>query len=169
MRSTVDAPSSSKRGLEALYVINKEAKKRAMQSDASAFVSPTRSVARQRQKEALYGVKRAILKDIYSESERIEVHEIADEEFYCFYFGEWSFHTPTAGFCGGVDVAGRITMTDFETSCSVSRVQLSLRDALRRAYVIYGVNANSYFDSRYVPSLHGELDDVGWPCIGVEE
>jgi len=85
--------------LKALYQLNVEAKKYA-DGAASAYNSGMKTVARSRslRKKSLYGLKTAILREFVESGcvDSIKRHEIDGKLYYCFYIGDFSFHSPVS-------------------------------------------------------------------------
>jgi hypothetical protein len=85
--------------LEALYTINKIAKNYSEESQ-DAYQQGFKKQAKilSIQKSALYDYKSHILERLYPQAEKIKQHTIHGDPFYCFYFENYSFHSPAEEF-----------------------------------------------------------------------
>ena len=169
MSSVAVAPQQDNTCLRALYVLNKVAKQISQKiKDGTAhnnFVTSDCQAALRERKTALYQVKRRVLEILHPEASRIEIHEIRGSEFYCFYFGSWSFHTPVEQFSNEVVIDGRLVLPDFSTSCASIRAQQSLEESLVHLREEFNINANDHLDRRYLVAPDGEFIDIGWSTL----
>ena len=152
--------------LKALYTINKRAKQLARAAETTTRADWLNTVSTDTlRKDALYEVKRLVLRELQDEASCTELHEIRGTEFYCFYFGQWSFHTPVEGYGTTLDVDGRQRLPDFNPTHSAVRTQLSVEDALAHFADEYDINANDYLPQRHVAQEFGEFVDAGWDVL----
>jgi hypothetical protein len=155
--------------LKALYVVNKRAKQLARDATerppTPGVVSPDCPEALDRRKRALYELKRRVLAQMHGDASRIELHEIRGSEYYCFYFGSWSFHTPTDEFDVSVTVDGHLSLPDFDTSHATTRVRMPLDDALRALHEEFDIDVNDCLDRRHLVAPTGEFVDIGWSSV----
>ena len=114
-------------------------------------------------KEALYGVKGAVLSKIADRADKIERHKIGERTYLCLYFGTWSFHSPTGEL--NVDperIEGETeALDDFEKTSDVGDVERSLKNSLIHLNDTFGVNANDHLPQRRVGDYF-----AGWTYLG---
>ena len=164
------------RSLEAVYNLNKHAKKYAGLADEN-YRSGKGATAKANsvRKKALYAVKsRAVnrfLLDGGDSLRDVERHEINGEPFLCLYFecdGEtWSFHQPEEDVFKNrlpkeVEITDRPAddFEDFESGEDKGRSDMSLKEALSHLKSC-GINANSYLEQKKVQ--YGRTSHfVGW-------
>lgn len=157
--------------LEAVYVINKHAKRLADEA-ASAYERGFGAEARANsvQKKALYGVKTAVLHGITKaapESVEAERHELSGDQFVCLYVNGWSFHQPDEDVCDELsevvewrDSEGEQTTVDYTRDSTVEHSEYSLKEALT-VLDEQGVCANNHLDQTHVSDGWSEMY-VGW-------
>jgi hypothetical protein len=143
--------------LESLYVINKQAKKYRDKAEMH-YNSHNGAAARTNscRKQALYAVKDKILRQIRQDADRVAVHQINGDDFYCFYFEgpdgqEWSFHTPESEF--DVDderIEENETLENFESTKEKEATNRSLKDSLLHIEKKFGECANNHLKDEYV-------------------
>lgn len=94
--------------LEALHQLNRITKEHA-KSASKAYESGFKRQARIRsqKKKALYSLKDTILHEYVEKDciDEVEVHKIDGRTYYCFYVGEYSFHSPTDKWNGSLEAA----------------------------------------------------------------
>lgn len=134
--------------LRSLYIINKHAKKYAeLGTENYRKGKKTTAKANSNKKEALYKLKEKVLTQLEDQAERIELHEIEDKEFYCFYFEQFSFHTPKEN----VEIDSQVTeereLDGFEKN-SEKEIQRSLKESLKHLQKEFDLNANSYLPKK---------------------
>jgi hypothetical protein len=167
------------RSLEAVYNLNKHAKKYARLADEN-YRSGKGATAKANslKKKALYAVKsRAINRFLLDGGDAlrdVERHEINGEPFLCLYFecdGEtWSFHQPeddviTDRFPERVAITDRPAddFEDFESGEVKDRSDMSLKDTLKHLQSC-GITANNYLEQTHVQ--YGRNSHfVGWKYL----
>ncbi|MFB6197693.1 MAG: hypothetical protein ABEI52_05410 [Halobacteriaceae archaeon] len=124
--------------LEALYQLNVNAKQYA-ESAENAYNSGMKGSARLQslRKRALYGLKREILGELVAGGcvDAIRCHEIDGRAYYCFYVGEFSYHSPTDEWDEpplGAPKTPSKTLDSFDTDPGDRADHLSERAALKR-------------------------------------
>ena len=155
--------------LEALYCINKYAKKYAEQA-SKAYEANQKRWARvySIKKTALYDYKSHILTQLYEDGvDDVERHEIRGDDFYCFYVDGYSFHTPAEDVEDTVeydDVSDARDITDeFSSERSVDDLPLSEREALLQLQSVFG-SANTFIGQKFVEGYYTS-DPVGWQFL----
>lgn len=159
--------------LEAVYNLNKHAKKYARLADENYRRGKGATArANSLKKKALYSVKDAALKEILrgQEPDRVERHMIDGTPFWCFYYGEWSFHLPAdrvdhgpfrqlPGLC-----ADTAALEDFESAEEKEHSDLSLKACLLHLEVC-GINANDHLEETHV-QYGRNRHFAGWSYLG---
>jgi hypothetical protein len=143
--------------LEAVYNINKHAKKYAELADENYQKGKGATAKRNSiKKTALYRLKSEVVRRIYDRGdvEHIEKHSIDGSGFLCFFIGEWSFHVPVDSWDGG-DVSDEIDgdtreLDDFEKTAEKENSDRSLKASLLHLKDELGVNANDYLPQEKV-------------------
>jgi hypothetical protein len=152
--------------LEALYVVNKHAKKFAsLARENYELDKHNRATINSYKREALYELKEHVLRDLLDQARKIEEHEINGRNYYCLYFGDYSFHVPSNAILLPPDRAtpGR-SLDNFTTDDTKTESQRPLEDALTTLKTEFGHNANNFLPERYIP--YGETPYfIGWPAI----
>jgi hypothetical protein len=148
--------------LENLYVINKHAKDYNNRTHVNDNFGYSNNEIDKLRKEALYRMKSDVLNEIKEEADSIELHIINSEEYYCFYFGEWSFHLPEDEFEVN-DVDCKDVLYNFESDEVKSRSNIPLRKALNY-FRNKGINANEYLENKYISSGN-QTYFSGWPYL----
>lgn len=169
------SPQPGKSGLQALYTLNKIAKRLAQKAEShthnlQSYLKTTdceRSI--RLRKEALYAAKKQILENIHTNANRIEIHTIRGEKYYCFYFGSWSFHSPVDEFEANVTVDGHIQLPDFDSSSAATRSQMTESEAVAIIYEEFGINLNELLPKRHIVTPDGTFRDIGWNSIEAPE
>jgi hypothetical protein len=169
--------------LEALYNINKHAKRYGRRADEDYRVGKGAGAkSNSLKKKALYGAKSVVIKKLVAsagETDRllgVESHTIDGQPFLCFYFVdengfEWSFHQPEAEVAPGqlpedvgIDECDPEEFDDFASSESKDRSKLSLKASLLHLESV-GVNANDHLEQTHV-SYGRDSHFAGWPYLG---
>ena len=167
--------------LEAVYNLNKHAKKYARLADENyqagkGATAKSNSV----KKNALYAVKsRAVNRFLLDGTDAlaaVERHEINGDPFLCLDFGDengtvWSFHQPEdevndGRFPDRIDVTERDSsdFADFESGEEKEHSELSLKASLLHLEAC-GISANDYLEQTHV-SYGRNSHFVGWQYLG---
>lgn len=154
--------------LEALYNLNKHAKKYARLGDEN-YRKGKKATAKKNsvRKQALYELKRRVVEALAraGEPDRVEVHEIDGSEFYCHYVGEWSYHTPVDKWTGPTpEVAEGDELEDFSSSEEKERSDMSLKAALTVINNEVGLSANDYLPQERIQYGY-ESYFAGWSYL----
>lgn len=153
---------------EALYTINKYAKKNAERA-SRAYRRGRKSKAKEEsnKKKALYRTKEELLENIQHLCHKVEEHEIKEDKFYCLYFIDengvsWSFHTPKRGFNIEQNIENSETLDDFEKGTSVVRSDFSLKRSLVHIDNKHNIDAN-----RFIPRtpIGTRITFTGWEYL----
>lgn len=172
---------SDKLTLEAVYNINKHAKKYARLADENyQRGKKTTAHANSLKKEALYGAKSRAINRFLLDGEDscvcIERHQINGKSFLCLDFEDrdgdrWSFHQPEDQVLAdrlpeGMAIIERDSeeFEEFESGEKKVRSGFSLKASLLHLEAC-GINANEYLEERSVQ--YGALPRFsGWPYLG---
>lgn len=157
--------------LEALYAINKHAKQYAEQASEN-YRQKKGATAKYNsvRKDALYAVKTLTLKALLDKGtvERIERHLIDGDEFYCFYFGGWSFHQPADAWRWSPPSetanAEPQPIDEYVSDSEKHATDMSLKASLIRLHDEYGINANDHLPQERV-SYGMESYFAGWSYL----
>ena len=155
--------------LESLYVVNKHAKKYAEQGTENYRKGKkTTAKANSNKKKALYQLKENVLSEIREEAEKVDIHEIDGNQFYCLYFQDFSFHTPIRSLEIVEDrIDEREELEDFEKEAEKEKVSKSLKDSLLYLEAVFGFNANEYLPEKKLWYGHNRYF-IGWDYLGEE-
>lgn len=151
---------------EALYNINKHAKRYAKKADES-YRNGKKTTARKNsvRKQALYDLKSEVLSRIKPQADAVEVHQINGQKFYCFYFADWSFHTPLDELLVNPEtIDDEKTLSDFEKDDSKERSDMSLKAALLHLEETFDESANDHLEQKRVSYGH-ERYFIGWKYL----
>lgn len=153
--------------LESLYIINKHAKKYAEQGTENYRKGKkTTAKANSHKKKALYQLKEKVLIKIKDEVEKIEIHKIDGEKYYCFFFDDFSFHCPIHSLEIDEDrVEGTDTLEDFEKTSEKEAVNKSLKASLKQIEDEFGLNANEFLPEKKL-SYGFQRYFIGWEYLG---
>lgn len=149
--------------LEALYNINKHARQYAERAKhhyelESHYNAKTNS----NKKKALYKLKTKVIRRIMDNADKIERHKIHGNKYYCFYFGDWSFHVPY----GKIEVSqrrlsgGLRTLSNFKKTGEKEKSSLPLKSCLLHFKKTYDLNANNYLPQKRVGKYF-----IGWSYL----
>lgn len=134
--------------LQSLYIINKHAKKYAEKGTENYRKGKkTTAKANSNKKEALYRLKEKVLTRLEDKAERIELHEIDGEDFYCFYFDQFSFHTPKENIEVNSQVENERELEEFQKD-SEKEIQRTLKDSLKHLQEEFNLNANNFLPQK---------------------
>lgn len=142
----------SEKTLEALYNINKHAKKYAELADKN-YCKGKKATAKQNslKKKALYGLKSEILSQIEGSADKVVVHEIDGRPFYCLYIDGWSYHTPVDRLSIPDErVESEEELGDFETGSEKEHSDLSLKESLLHLQSEFRESANDHLEQERV-------------------
>lgn len=156
--------------LEALYVINKHAKKYANQG-TERYRNGQKAAAKRNsvRKDALYSVKSRVIEHIYEHTEDIRLHEMRSSLFFLFDFGNVSFHSPIDTVAIDADPYRDTTtpLDDFHKEENKEYTSLSLKEALTFFETAFDINANDHLSQTHV--TYGYRSSfVGWKYLGEE-
>lgn len=143
--------------LEALYNINKHAKKYADRAEEhygnnKGASAKTNSL----KKKALYGLKAGVLERLYQNGDvdAIVRHEIDDRHYWCLVIGDWSYHSPTDELPISESddiVSGEVKqIDDFDRSTEKERSDMSLKSSLLHLEDQFDLSANEYLEQSHV-------------------
>lgn len=169
--------------LEALYVLNKRARRYADQA-AQQYRHANGAAARRNslRKGALYDLKTALLELLANADtiDRVQRHVIDDREYYCCTVRGWSFHVPVDHWHGqdlaleypadqaDADEDGEAIhreLTDFRKDGEAVDSDLSLKDALLCVQSLAGLSANDFLAETYVRYGDGSDCFAGWQYL----
>lgn len=137
--------------LECIYVINKKAHEYSINSKNKREINKIK-------KNALYSLKSSCLRKVYDESNKIELHYINDNKYYCFYFENFVFHSPFEEHeIKDKNIKKEKEIKDFEKSY-INHVNKTLRESLILLNRKYNLNANNYLYKKHLQT--GEF--TGW-------
>jgi hypothetical protein len=157
--------------LEALYNLNKHARKYADLADKNYRQNKGATArANSCKKKALYTVKEKILRQIVDQAETVERHTINGDQFYCLYFPgdgtDWSFHTPVQALEISEDrVTGEENLDEFEKDAEKEHSNMSLKDALLHVEATFDLNANEHLPQKKV-GYGSKRYFIGWKYLG---
>lgn len=152
--------------LEALYVVNKHAKKYAEQG-TKRYENGKKIAAKRNsiRKETLYTLKSRVLQEIWHKAETVSIHVIDGREFYCLDFVEWSFHAPKSELSIPTNrVEAHEILSNFTSSAEKTASTRSLKDVLLFFEKAFDFNANQFLPQQYV-YYGGRRSFVGWTYI----
>jgi hypothetical protein len=143
--------------LEALYNINKHAKKYADRAE-KYYANGKGATAKKNsvRKKALYDLKAAILKRLYRNDEVDDIarHEIDDRHYWCLVIGDWSYHSPIdeLPISESEEPAGEEVeqIDDFDRSTEKERSDMSLKASLLHLEDTFDLSANDYLEQTHV-------------------
>lgn len=176
----VDEPD---RLLEALYVLNKRARRYADQATQQYRRENGTAARRNRlRKEALYALKTALLVLLANADtiDRVRRHVIDDRAYYCCTVRGWSFHVPVDNWHGpdldvephadqahapGDDTATARELTDFTKDGEAVDSDLPLKRALLHIQSSTGLSANEFLAETSVSYSDGSKYFVGWSYL----
>jgi hypothetical protein len=147
----MNGASVSGETMRSLFKINKQAVIYAERAYL-AYQDGHHRVARRNsaRKEALYGLKAAVLREIIEEADSVDRHRINDSVYLCLGFrqgeNQWSFHCPTEDIDSeAVDGCGEIIdVDDFQKSGDTGEVNRTLKESLVHLKERFEENANAY-------------------------
>lgn len=148
--------------LQSSYVINKHAKQYAdkahdyfrQEKHATAQKNSTR-------KEALYSVKTEILQDVSRQADRIVIHTLNCEQYYCFYFDGFSFHSPVSEH--SISQSVEVEQVEYTRSAE-KEVSRTLKESLQYIASNTPYNPNEFLTRKYV--LYGTQSYfTGWKYV----
>jgi hypothetical protein len=153
--------------LEALYTINKIAKNYSKESQ-DAYQSGFKEQAKvlSIKKSALYDYKSHILKKLYSQAEKIKQHTIHGDPFYCFYFKEYSFHSPAEEFekiNPEQEAEENITESFESDSIPQDELPMSEQEALKTLQSEFG-SANQFVQPKILSTRYS-YRSIGWSYL----
>lgn len=154
--------------LEPLFVINKIAKTYSEESK-KAYKNGLKVDAKYLsiRKDAIYDYKSWILEELYNEGhvDQCMLHTINGKEFYCFYMGDYSFHTPSNEISTIIETDKEADITSNFNSDSVDkeRLPLSEREALTKLQERF-VSANNFI-GQYILSTNISSRETGWKYL----
>ena len=168
--------ASLNRTLDALYNLNKHAKKYAeLGTENYRKGKKTTAKANSNKKKALYAVKERVLKTLIDDdrAERIVRHRIDGNPFYCVYFAdteneEWSFHSPVENLDVDDDRVSdepERSLAEFDPGREKERSTASLKASLLHVEERFGLNANEYLPDQYL-SYGRNSHFIGWKYLG---
>lgn len=160
-------PTPTERTLDALYNINKHAKRYAeLGTENYRNGKKTTAKANSNKKKALYAVKERVLTELLDFADKIEVHEIRGNEFYCVYYGDWSFHTPVENLVvPEEDIVETRSLEEFTKDGEKERSDNSLKASLLHIESEFDVNANDHLPSKYL-AYGANRHFIGWKYLG---
>jgi len=151
--------------LTPLKVINKRAKNLGSEAHSCHITLNKESEQKEIKKNALYEVKKKILLKIHDKSNRVEKHIIRENEFYCFYFGDQSFHVPVSSFPISIEYYSTRRLNNFDP-IQTNTTNMSLQSSLVRINNLLGINANDCLKQQSVYSEHKQdFIDLTWECL----
>lgn len=161
------AANPSEETLDALYNINKHARRYAeLGTENYRKGKKTTAKANSNKKKALYTVKEHVLAEIHGAADRVEIHAIDGTDFYCLYFGKWSFHTPVDSLnIDGERVNGRRSLDEFEKTGEKVYSDRSLKECLLHIEAEFGINANEFLPDKYL-QWGRNSHFIGWKYLG---
>lgn len=157
---------TSERVLCALYCVNKYAKEYAKEATKS-YESNQKTLARvlSVKKTALYGLKEYILEELFKKEcvNKIDLHTISGEQYYCLYIDDYSFHIPyeNASFVDNIDEQSDIT-DEFDGS-SESSLPMDEKQALELLEERF-VSANEFIEQRFARTGYSARP-IGWSYL----
>lgn len=154
--------------LEHLYVINKTAKDyKGKDTKYTKDTGHSNTRINKEKREALYEMKSDILNLIKNKANKIEIHIINSEKYYCLYFNEnWSFHAPK----DELEILDRkihetIVIENFHSGSRKEKTEKKLRNSLEYFNDKLNINANNYIKQPYMRDNNNQYM-VGWPYLG---
>lgn len=156
----------SQEALEALYNLNKHAKKYAELADENYRKGKGATAKKNSlRKKALYAVKSAALRQTHREASQVEIHEINGSDYYCLYFDGWSFHTPYDELRINEErIEDSTELEDFEKSSGKEHSDMSLKDSLLHVQEEFSLSANDFLEQDYVSYGHQSYF-AGWSYL----
>lgn len=163
------SPTPFAETLEALYNINKHARKYAdLGTKNYRAGKKTTAKANSNKKQALYAVKDRVLKELLGEATRVEIHEIDGSDYYCIDFDGWSFHAPVEKIeIPDERIEARETLENFSKGSSKAHSDKSLKECLLHFEAKFGINANDHLPDKYLWYGHRRYF-IGWDYLGEE-
>ena len=163
-----DGPHCSKCGFEhlkALYHLNILAKEYA-ESAENSYNRGLKESARvdSQRKKALYGLKQSILAEFVGKGcvDEIQTHEIHGRVYYCFYIGDFSFHSPVSEWDEPLEEApeSAVQLESFDADPSNRSGSVAERDVLEQLTEWFE-SPNYHIESPFTDSGLGARF-VGW-------
>lgn len=153
--------------LKALYTINKIAKNYSEESQ-DAYQSGFKEQAKilSIKKSALYNYKSHILEELHGQVEKIKQHTIHGDPFYCFYFEDYSFHSPAEEFeeINPEQEAQEDITESFESdSTPQDELPMSERKALKTLQSEFG-SANQFVHPKILSTKYS-YRSMGWSYL----
>lgn len=153
--------------LKALYQLNVEAKHYSEEAE-DAYTSGWKEQARihSQKKKALYSLKRYILGGFVEAGciDEIQQHDINGREYYCFYVGDFSFHTPLSEWDDpSFNITSVDTLDSFTADSDSRDDYMSERDALQYLSEEFE-SPNNHIESPFTHSDYGSRF-VGWSYL----
>lgn len=166
-----ESTEPTEKTLEALYNINKHARKYANlgtknYNNGKKATAKTNSV----KKTALYTTKTRTLERIQEQATNIVVHIINERKYYCLFFEgeqEWSFHSPMDEFTlmDSIEVVDEEELDNFTKTAAKDYSSMSLKESLLHIETQFCINANNHLPQEYVSYGHQSYFS-GWPYLG---
>ena len=154
--------------LEALYNINKHAKKYArLGTENYNKGKKTTAKANSIKKNALYTLKDAVLKRIYKQANNVGIHVIDGSEFYYFDFEDWSFHSPRDKFTlpdAEFSDDDRERLDNFNVTEEKEHSDKYLKECLLFFEEEFGLNANKFLSQERLYYGHQSCF-IGWKYL----
>lgn len=156
--------------VESLYVVNKQAKKYSeLGTENYRAGKKATAKANSIQKEALYELKSAVLREIKETAKTIGIHIIENTEYYYFEYDEFSFHAPKPELdvaCEEIEFTEELT--DFSVGSEKEKSSRSLKASLMFFEKELGLNANDYLSRTHVQYGY-QSHFIGWKYLGEHE
>lgn len=152
--------------LEHLYNINKHAKRyKELGTENYIKGKKTTAKANSLKKKSLYNIKENVLRCIHPYSERIEIHEINNKDFYFIKYKNYSFHTPIESLdINESSVECRKTLDDFKSGSTKKKTDESLKSSLKFFNNKYDENANEHLEMTHL-SYGSNSYFIGWSYL----
>lgn len=154
--------------LEALYNINKHAKKYArLGTENYNKGKKTTAKANSIKKNALYTLKDAVLKRIYKQANNVGIHVIDGSEFYYFDFEDWSFHSPRDKFTlpdAEFSDDDRERLDNFNVTAEKEHSDKYLKECLLFFEEEFDLNANKFLSQERLYYGHQSCF-IGWKYL----
>lgn len=150
--------------LTSLFKINKHARKYARKAEKHYHRGKHGSARRNSsRKSALYSTKANVLSQIVSDADLIEKHRIDNRDYFCLYFGDYSFHVLPDEIVIDESLVEDETkeLEDFEKDEDTGELNRSLKESLIHLSETFGANANKHLDPAKVKGYF-----VGWGYLG---
>lgn len=151
--------------LDALFTVNKLAKQYS-ETATEAYEHGFGADAKYKsvRKDALYGFKSYVLKQLHDNDniDDISKHTINGKQYYCFYIGEYSFHSPIDDFDEDFPVSEEEDISDeFDSDPNYGELPLSEREAIEILDERFSRSPNDFLTRKFLVDYHTPRF-IGW-------